>query len=335
MQWSHLAKQVLGGGLLTREDSLAVLGAGQEEILALVEAAYQVRQTFHGRRVKLNLLINAKSGLCPEDCAYCSQSSVASSEINRYRLLPRETVLEGAGRAAQLQAHTYCIVMSGRGPTAKELEDVAGTVERIKQQYALKICCCLGLLSDAQAERLREAGVDRVNHNLNTSEAFYSDICSTHTYQDRVRTIEAVKKAQLSPCCGGIFGMGETDDDIVQLARELRELDVDSIPINFLVPIQGTPLEKQHTLTPTKCLAILCLYRFWNPSKEIRIAGGREFHLRSLQSLGLYVADSIFIGDYLTTCGQEPTEDLQMISDLGFEVALYESPRSAYELAQG
>ena len=331
-KWQALAKKALEEDLLTREESLAVLSAGNEDLLALVAAAYEVRRRYHGRRVKLNLLINAKSGLCPEDCAYCSQSSVADSGVNRYKLLPNQTVVEGARRAVELQAHTYCIVMSGRSPTEKELDEVVGTVREIKRKHSLKICACLGLLSDAQAARLREAGVDRVNHNVNTSENFHPKICSTHTYQDRVRTIEAVKKANLSPCCGGIFGMGESDKDIVDLARALRELDVDSIPLNFLIPIPGTPIEPANNLTPAKCLAILCLFRFLNPSKEIRIAGGRELHLRSLQALGLYVADSIFIGDYLTTAGQEPSEDLQMIADLGFEVATYPSPGLSAEM---
>ena len=322
-KWQALAKKALEGEPLSREESFAVLDIGAEHILDLVAAAYEVRRRFHGRRVKLNLLINAKSGLCPEDCAYCSQSSVADSDIHRYKLLPNQTVLEGAARAVELGAHTYCIVMSGRTPTVKELDEVVDTVREIKQRHALKICACLGLLSEAQAARLRDAGVERVNHNLNTSEEFYSEICSTHTYRDRVRTIDAVKKANLSPCSGGIFGMGETDEDIINLACALRELDVDSIPLNFLNPISGTPLSDRNSLTPAKCLAILCLFRFLNPPKEIRIAGGRELHLRSLQALGLYVADSIFIGDYLTTQGQKPDEDLQMISDLGFEVAAF------------
>ena len=327
-KWQALAKKALEGEPLSREESFAVLDTGAEHILDLVAAAYEVRRRFHGRRVKLNLLINAKSGLCPEDCAYCSQSSVADSDIRRYRLLPNQTVLEGAARAVELGAHTYCIVMSGRTPTVKELDEVVDTVREIKQRHPLKICACLGLLSEAQAARLRDAGVERVNHNLNTSEEFHSEICSTHTYRDRVRTIDAVKKANLSPCSGGIFGMGETDEDIVNLACALRELDVDSIPLNFLIPISGTPLGDRNSLTPAKCLAILCLFRFLNPRKEIRIAGGREVHLRSLQALGLYVADSIFIGDYLTTQGQKPDEDLQMISDLGFEVAVFTPSRN-------
>ena len=334
-KWQVLARKSLKGNSLTHKESLMVLGVKKEELLDLVAAAYKVRHHHHGRQIKLNLLINAKSGLCPEDCAYCSQSISADSKINRYKLLPNQTVVEGARRAVELQAHTYCIVMSGRSPTEKELDEVVGTVREIKRNHSLKICACLGLLSEAQAVRLHEAGVDRVNHNVNTSENFHSEICSTHTYQDRIQTIEAVKKANLSPCCGGIFGMGETDEDIIELAQALRKLDVDSIPLNFLIPIPGTSIKCPNNLTPSKCLAILCLFRFLNPSKEIRIAGGRELHLRSLQALGLYVADSIFIGDYLTTEGQEPSEDLQMIRDLGFEVAIFSPSSSSIEMSAG
>ncbi|MCZ6515496.1 MAG: biotin synthase BioB [Acidobacteria bacterium] len=333
MNWTTLANKALEGTPPTEAESLAVLRAGEEEVLGLVAAAFRVRRAYHGRRVKLNLLVNAKSGLCPEDCAYCSQSSISTAQINRYRLLSRETLLEGAARAVELQSHTYCIVMSGRSPSAKEVDEVTATVREIKQKHSLKICCCLGLLSAEQAALLQEAGVDRVNHNLNAAESFHEDICSTHTFRDRVATIENVKKAKLSPCCGGIFGMGESDSQIIELARSLRELDVDSIPLNFLIPIPGTPLADRPDITPAKCLAILCLFRFWNPTKEIRIAGGREVHLRSLQPLGLYVADSIFIGNYLTTDGQAPEQDLQMIRDLGFEVARFETPRREHELA--
>jgi biotin synthase len=247
--------------------------------------------------------------------------------VDRYPLQSKETILEGAHQAMEVKAHTYCIVMSGRRPTARELEHVAATVREIRAQYPLRICCCLGLLSETEAEMLREAGVERVNHNLNTSEDYYRDICSTHTYQDRLETLAAVKGAGLSLCSGGILGMGESNEQIVDLAFALRQLDVDSIPLNFLIPIAGTSLGGVEYLTPQKCLTILCLFRLMNPSKEIRIAGGREYHLRSLQPLALYVADSIFIGDYLTTRGELPERDLQMLEDAGFTPAL--PPRMA------
>jgi biotin synthase len=189
----------------------------------------------------------------------------------------------------------------------------------------LEVCACLGLLTDGQAERLREAGVFAYNHNLNTSERFYRQICSTHTFQDRVATIGRAKAAGLSPCCGALFGMGEKAEDVIALAYRLRELGVDSIPINFLIPIGGTPLADRPPLGPRECLKILCLFRLLNPTAEIRIAGGREVQLRWLQPFGLLVANSIFVGDYLTTKGQLPEADFAMIRDLGFTILGHEA----------
>ena len=335
MRWHELADQALRGQEISRDAALAVLAVPEEELLDLVSACYRVRKHFHGKRVKLNMLINAKSGLCPEDCGYCSQSIVADSGVDRYALQSKETLLEGARQALAVNAHTYCIVISGRRPTARELDHVVESVREIKEQYPLRICCCLGLLSDAEAQRLKEAGVERINHNLNSSEDYYKDICTTHTYQDRVETVEAVKRAGVSSCSGGIVGMGESDAQIVDLAFSLRAMDVDSIPLNFLIPIAGTPLGGVEYLTPQRCLAILCLFRLVNPSKEIRIAGGREYHLRSFQPLGLYVADSIFIGDYLTTRGEIPERDLQMLEDAGFEAALPPGVKEVPDYAPG
>ncbi len=322
MLWNDLAARALGGDAITREEALHVLAVPDEELLDVVAACYRVRHHYHGNRIKLNMLINAKSGLCAEDCGYCSQSVLSQTGVDRYTLQSTAVLVEGARQAMEVNSHTYCIVISGRRPTPRELEHITQAVREIKQKYPLRICCCLGLLDDAEVKKLQDAGVDRVNHNLNTSEDHYDEICSTHTYKDRVDTIEAVKRGGISSCSGAIVGMGETDEQIVELAFALRELDVDSIPVNFLIPIAGTPLAGVEYLTPQKCLAILCLFRLVNPSKEIRIAGGREYHLRSLQPLGLYVADSIFIGDYLTTRGEVPERDLEMIADAGFVPAM-------------
>lgn len=322
MHWRELADRVLAGERLSTAEALEVLAVPEEELLDLVSACYKVRRHYHGKRVKLNMLINAKSGLCAEDCGYCSQSIVAQTGVDRYKLQSKETLLEGARQAMAVQAHTYCIVISGRRPTPHELEHVAEAAREIRANYPLRLCACLGLLSDEEAKKLQDAGIERINHNLNTSEDHYGEICTTHTYQDRVETLEAVKRTGLSPCAGGILGMGESDEQIAKLAFSLRDLNVDSIPLNFLIPIAGTQLGGVDYLTPQKCLAILCLFRLVNPSKEIRIAGGREYHLRSLQPLGLYVADSIFIGDYLTTRGEVPEKDLQMLEDGGFVPAV-------------
>ena len=335
MNWHELADRALAGETISRGEALAVLAVPEDELLDLVSACYRVRRHFHGKRVKLNMLINAKSGLCAEDCGYCSQSIVAQSGVDRYPLQSQEVLLEGARQALAVNAHTYCIVLSGRRPTPRELDHVIAAVRAIREQYPLRICCCLGLLSEEEAQRLKNAGVERINHNLNSSENYYKEICTTHTYRDRVETVEAVQRAGVSSCSGGILGLGESDAQIVDLAFALRAMDVDSIPVNFLIPIPGTPLGGVEYLTPQKCLAILCLFRLVNPSKEIRIAGGREYHLRSLQPLGLYVADSIFIGDYLTTRGELPERDLQMLADAGFEPALPPGLKEVPDYAPG
>jgi biotin synthase len=195
-------------------------------------------------------------------------------------------------------------------------------VRRVKARYPqLEMCACLGLLKEGQAETLESAGVDAYNHNLNTSERHYGEVCSTHGFSDRLDTVRKARAAGLSACSGALFGMGETREDLLDVAFRLREMQVESIPVNFLIPVPGTPMEGRQELSPRQCLKILCLFRFLNPASTLRIAGGRELHLRSLQPLGLYAANSIFVGDYLTTEGQAPNLDLEMIRDLGFEVA--------------
>ncbi|MFC4802857.1 biotin synthase BioB [Neobacillus sp. GCM10023253] len=321
MSWSKLANQVIDGYVLTKEQAKEILLSKDDEILSLVNAAYEIRRHYYGKKVKLNLIINAKSGLCPEDCGYCAQSINAKTEIDRYTLISKQTIVEGAKEAKKNKIGTYCIVMSGRKPTNNEVDTVISAVQEIKSEVEqIKICACMGLVNEEQAVRLKEAGVDRFNHNINTSANHHANITTTHDYDDRVETIENVKKAGISPCSGVICGMGETDDDIVEMAFALRELDADSIPVNFLHPVKGTKLEDLNELTPIRCLKILALFRFINPTKEIRISGGREFNLRSLQNLGLFMANSIFVGDYLTTAGQGANEDFQLIKDLGFEI---------------
>ncbi|MED4205652.1 biotin synthase BioB [Neobacillus mesonae] len=321
MDWNKLAKNMIEGYELSKEEAKEILFSKDEEILSLVNAAYEIRRHYYGKKVKLNLIINAKSGLCPEDCGYCAQSIKAKTEIDRYTLISKQTIVEGAKEAKKNKIGTYCIVMSGRRPTNNEVDTVISAVEEIKSEVdQIKICACMGLVTEEQAVRLKTAGVDRFNHNINTSANHHTNITTTHDYDDRVNTIENVKKAGISPCSGVICGMGETEDDIVEMAFALKELDADSIPVNFLHPIKGTKLEGLDDLTPLKCLKILALFRFVNPTKEIRISGGREFNLRSLQNLGLFIANSIFVGDYLTTDGQAAKEDYQLIQDLGFEI---------------
>jgi biotin synthase len=320
MNWDRLADDVLAGKSISRDDGLAVLACPDDELLALLDATFRVRREHFGKQVQLYFLKNAKSGLCAEDCGYCSQSAQSKADISKYSMLNEAKLLEGARQAAESQSRTYCIVASGRGPSDREVEHVASAVESIKREYGLHVCCCLGLLEPEQAARLKEAGVDRINHNLNTSRKFYDEICTTHSYEDRMQTLRISRDAGMELCCGVIVGMGEQDDDVVDVAMELQTLDVESIPVNFLNSIEGTSLESVDALSPQYCLKALCLLRLTNPATEIRIAGGREVNLRSLQAMGLYAANSLFVSDYLTTPGQPASADLQMIADLGFEV---------------
>ena len=321
--FQELADIALSEGVLSRGQCHQVLAAPDDEILALLDATYRVRRRFCGKRVHLHVLINAKSGACQEDCGYCSQSKVSSADIPIYSMVDEEEMLAGARQAKTAQAKRFCIVIATRGPSWPDVQRLSQAVRRIKEEVDIGICVSVGLLSKEKARALRAAGVEQLNHNLNTSERFYSSICSTHSYADRRGTLEAARAAGLHLCTGAIFGMGESRDDIIDLLLELRALNVQSIPINFLIPIEGTPLQGSNYLTPNDCLRILCLARLLNPRQEIRVAGGREVHLRALQPLALYAANSIFVEGYLTTPGQPAPEAWQMIRDLGFEIEGY------------
>ncbi len=318
---SGLVEQALEVRPLSREQALWVLSYPEERVVELVGAVYEVRRKFFGDRVKLNALVNVKSGLCPEDCNYCSQSRSSTAGIQKYPYLGTEEILLRAAKARDAGAKRLCLVASGRGPTRGEVGRFAETVREVRERYPeLEICACLGLLKDGQAEELKSAGVHAYNHNLNTSEGFYGEICSTHTYEDRTHTVNEAKSSGLSPCSGALFGMGETNDDVVDVAFALRDLKPDSVPVNFLIPIPGTSLASKRELNPQRCLKILALFRLIFPDVEVRVAGGREVNLRSLQPLGLLLANAIFVGDYLTTEGQAAQKDLEMISDLGFAI---------------
>jgi biotin synthase len=320
----------------TREQALEVLASSDEDLLDVVAAGGRVRRHFFGNRIKLNVIVNMKSGLCPEDCAYCSQRSGSKADVLKYNWIEPLTAAETADRAVARGAKRVCLVASGRGPTDRDIGRIAETVLAIKERHPqIEVCTSLGLLTAERAKRLLEFGVFAYNHNLNTNESNYAEICSTHTFADRVDTVGIARDVGLSPCSGAIFGMNESDEDIADLAFELRKLNPDSVPINFLIPFEGTPMGGQWQLTPQRCLRILTLYRFFFPDVELRIAGGREIHLRSLQTLGLHVANSLFIGDYLTSEGQAASIDLELISDAGFVVEGLEDitlPSARHEL---
>jgi biotin synthase len=316
-----LAEDALADRPLAREDALALLHSPEQDLPAVLWAAFAARSRYFGRRVKLCVLQNARSGLCPEDCGYCSQSAVSTADIPRYRLVPVSELVANARRAVRSGARRYCMVVSARGPSAADVAHFAQAARAIRAQFpGLELCVSLGIMAEAQARTLHEAGVDFVNHNLNTSRRFYPRICSTHTYEDRLETVRSSARAGLATCSGVIVGMGEEPEDLVAVAAELRRLAVASLPVNFLHPIEGTPLGGCPTPTAAGCLRALALFRLTNPRAEIRAAGGRERALGPAEGLALFAANSIFVDGYLTTPGERHTDAVAMIHCLGFEV---------------
>ncbi len=315
--WQPLADKLLAGGSIDREEGLSVLEAPDALVPEILADAYRVRARFHGNTVKVHILANAKSGDCPEDCSFCAQSHAAEGAIDRYPLLAADDLVAQARAAHARGAWKFCIVTATRGPSERDLDTVCEAVRAIKREIPIRICTSLGILTAEKARRLAEAGVDRFNHNLETSERFFPEICSTHGYADRVETLKLARAAGMELCSGGIVGMGESREDLVDLALAVREAGTDSIPVNFLDPRPGTALAARARPTPLECLKVLCLFRFANPSRDIRAAGGREKALRALQPLALYPANSIFTEGYLTTGGNVSERDLEMIRDMG------------------
>ncbi len=318
-KYEDLAQRALADEPPSAADARWILD-GDAELLPLLQAALAPRARHFGRRVMVHVLNNVQNGLCPEDCGYCSQSRDSEAEIRKYPLKGDAEILAEAESAARSGASRYCMVLSGRGPTLERTRKLAGLIQEIKQRYPIEVCLSAGLIGEEHARLLADAGLDRLNHNLNTSEGHYGEICSTHTYGDRIATLLAAKKCGIEPCSGLIVGMGEKSDDLVDVAFRLRELEVPSIPVNFLIPIEGNPLLSDGSLSPERCLRALCLVRLVNPRAEVRVAGGREGHLRSLGPLALWPANSLFVEGYLTTRGDAVRETYRMIRDAGFEV---------------
>ncbi|MEH6819813.1 MAG: biotin synthase BioB [Dietzia psychralcaliphila] len=320
-RWHELADRILDGGAIDAREAVAVLDSSDAELMEVVAAASRLRFRHFDNKVKVNYLVNLKSGLCPEDCFYCSQRLNSTAGILRYTWLNTDEAVTAAKAGIAAGASRVCLVASGTGPSNREVGKVSDIIEAIKSDTpGVEVCACLGALKDGQAEKLCSSGADAYNHNLNTAESHYEEICTTHTYADREHTVSQAHGAGLSACSGFIAGMGETREQLVELAFDLRAKGVDSIPVNFLLPFDGTPLEGVDTLNPRDCLRILAMVRFVAPDTEIRMAAGRERHLGYLQGMGLYVANSLFLGDYLTSEGQPGGEDLQMIADAGLEV---------------
>lgn len=314
--------------LALRDDGIArdlaetLMDAPPERDLEILDAAYRVRRETFGHGVRLHVLLNAKLGACPEDCGFCSQSSRAPEPtgVGRAPLLDGDAILDAARRAHDAGAYKFCIVTATRGPSDRDLDTLCPAVERIKSEIPVGVCCSLGLLTDERARRLADAGVDRFNHNLETSEHRYAEVCTTHTWRDRVETVRRARAAGMEACCGGILGLEHDDRDVLDLAYALRELDVESIPLNFLDPRPGTSRAGSRPPTPRRCLRTLAVFRLIHPRRDLRAAGGREVNLRSLQAMCLFAANSIFTEGYLTTGGNRHETDLAMVEDAGFHL---------------
>ncbi len=318
--YSRLSEMSLAGEILPDGIGAQILTDPTIQLLPLLNAAFTVRQATWGNRVAIHIINNAQNGSCPEDCSYCAQSKNSKAPIEEYWIKPDQEILAEAKVAYESGAFRYCMVFSGRGPTQKRVEKLAALIREVKATYPIEVCVSCGLVDEEGSKILKAAGLDRLNHNLNTGRDRYGTICSTHTYQDRINTLRAAKAAGIETCSGMILGMGETTEDVIEVANTLRELNSKSIPINFLIPIEGNVLQQPVGLTPEYCLRVLCLFRFLNPKCELRAGAGREYHLRSLQNMALYAANSIFMDGYLNTKGDDTQKTLQMIQDLGFSI---------------
>ena len=287
----------------------------------LISLADKIRRKFKGKRIKTCSIINAKSGMCDQDCAFCGQSSYHKTKISKYPLLDTEAIVKSATDAAHNGATEFSIVTSGKSINSRdEIRKIKDAIKQIKSKTSMECCASLGVLSKDFLEELKDAGLDRYHHNLETCPSFFSQICTTRHYCENIDTIKAAKEAGLITCCGGIFGMGESPEQRIELALTLRELDPDSIPINFLNPIKNTKLENMSLLAPLEALKTIAIFRIVFPTKDIIICGGREVTLRSLQPMMFPAgANGMIIGDYLTTKGKSVQDDLDMLKDLGMD----------------
>ncbi|AOT70952.1 biotin synthase BioB [Geosporobacter ferrireducens] len=319
----QIKEKILQGGAITFEEALELMEIDEmdEDALAhFYSAANEIRKKYAGNKVDLCTIMNAKSGKCSEDCKYCAQSVHYTTGVDEYDLLNYDKVLERAMEMEKEGAHRFSLVTSGRGVDGEDFEKLLEIYSRLKQDTDLKICASHGIISYEQAMRLKDAGVSMYHHNVETSSTYYEEICTTHSYQDRIDTIQNVQKAGMELCCGGIIGMGESVEDRVKMAFEIKELGVKSIPVNILNPIKGTPLEDTETMMPVEALKTMALYRFVIPDCYIRYAGGRML-LGDLQEVGFRAGvNAALVGNYLTTIGSKIEDDIRIIRCEGLEV---------------
>ncbi len=313
---------VLDGGELSYEDALDLTNIPDIEVPYLSAAANEVRQRYVGNAVESCALSNIKSGNCSEDCKFCAQSAHYKTDSPIYPQISVDEIVRQGKAAEAMGATEFCMVSSGWGATnAQEFETVLEAVRRLRAETGLFIDASLGFLTPEQMTALKEAGLYRNNHNLEASKGYFDKICTTHTHEQRVNHVEMVRHYGIHPCSGGILGMGETPKDRIDLAFELKHLKAECVPINVLNPRRGTPLGDVETLTPIEIIKYIAIYRLILPQSTIKIAGGREVNLRDMQAMAMQAgANGLILGNYLTTMGRSPSQDIQMLKDLGFEV---------------
>ena len=316
-----LRDKVLDGKCISKDEAFSLSSVQGAQLFELFSAANRIREKFRGSGVELCSIINAKSGECPEDCSYCAQSSYSDTDAPVFPLVKEDAVMEKVIEARDAGVKRFCIVTSGKKIGNKELRAIASMVARIRKAGILP-CATLGLLSKDGIAILKDSGLERYHHNLETSERFFPEMCTTHTYQDKLKTIEDVRSLGLSLCSGGIFGIGEEWQDRIDMAFALKKINPDSVPVNFLIAVRGTPLEDIDLLPPFEALKIISIYRFILPEKEIRVCGGRRQVLREFNSMVFMSgADSLLTGNYLTTTGVTFEDDLRLIRDYGLAVS--------------
>jgi biotin synthase len=309
---------VLSGGSITLEEAKRLLATS--DIKALSECANTITRTFNGNTVDVEALVNAKSGKCPEDCSFCAQSTFYETGISKYPLLPAETIIENAKKAKEAGATSFCLVCAYKSPPEKDFQQICDTISQIKSRVDIEINVSLGFMTSERVRRLKELGVKRYNHNLEAAESFFSKICNTHDFADRVNTAKIVKDAGLELCSGGIIGMGESSEQRLELAFSLASLHPDEVPINILIGRKGTPMADFEPIDPLEAIKTIAVWRFILPKTILKIAGGREVHLKDKERLALKAgANGIITGGYLTTGGNAPNRDIAMIREIGLE----------------
>jgi biotin synthase len=319
-----IARKARAEKALSWDEALAVLNAPDGELPELLGAAGALRKKYKGNMVSVQILTNARSGDCSQDCGYCAQSRAARADINTYRLLAYEKIKRDGRLVRERNLARHCIGLSGIRFSDQDIEEFAAYVEKLKTEAPSPICCSIGFLTPRQAQRLKAAGVNRINHNLNTGKNFYRHICTTHTYEERAANIKMLQDLGFEICCGGIVGLGEQQEDVADMLLAIRDINPQSVPINFLLPLPGTPLALADVsrLSPEYCLKVLCLARLLIPMSDIRCAAGREVYLRGKEKELFRVADSIFAAGYLTAGGQSIDETIALITAAGFAYQL-------------